>query len=95
MDYDKLKEIEEFANGIGFRAIVADFGYATFGVRTDNFIIEVVYDVARKEYLSEQVYVSTSSMNTDDMDVLKGFKSYVEKAIVIADKLKETKVNGV
>jgi len=96
MNYDKLKEIEEFAKGIGFRARVADFGYATFGVRTDNFIIDIRYDITRTKFsfTTEAVSVSTSSMNTDDMDVLRDFKSYVEKAIVIADKLRETKVNG-
>jgi len=80
---------------MGFKVRIPSNDYASFQVWKNGFCVEVVFDQNRDFFVNETTYISTSAVNSDDLDVLREFTSYVQKAIVLADKLKETKVNGV
>ncbi len=94
MDLEKLDRIGRIAEDMGFEVRIHNISRADFRVWTEGFFVEVVYDSERAFFVDEIVYISTSAVNSDDLDVFREFTAYVQKAIVIADKLKETKVNG-
>jgi hypothetical protein len=94
MDQEKLNRIVNFGEDLGFVVRAHRDNYATFEIRNNDFRIEVVYDAERKQYGRDVAYISTSSLNEDDLNVWRDFTAVIQKAVVLADKLKETKVNG-
>lgn len=95
MDKEKLDRIVKFGEDLGFVVRAHRENYATFEIRNNDYRIEVVYDSERKQYGRDVAYISTSSLNEDNLSVWREFTAVIQKAIVLADKLKETKVNGV
>jgi len=94
MDIEKLDRIGAIAESMGFEVRIQNKDYATFNAWKNGFCVEVVFDKNRELFVNETTYISSSSVNSDDLDVFREFTAYLQKAIVIADKLKETKVNG-
>jgi len=92
MDIENLNTIVKIAETIGFNSNIVNSEYAAFNKRTSNFSVDIVYRV--KTDKENAVYVSSSSVNTDDLDSVKDFSEYVQKAIMLAYILNETKVNG-
>lgn len=94
MDIEKLNRIGTVAESMGFKSRVYGSERAEFDVNVCGGSICIVYDISRRFFTEDIVYISSSAVNSADLDVFREFTAYLQKAIVIADKLKETKVNG-
>jgi hypothetical protein len=94
MDPEKLNRIVLFGEDLGFDVRTQRADYATFERQTHDYNVEVIYDADRSKYGKPVAYVSTSSMNEDNLEVWREFTAWIQKAIVLADKLMGTKVNG-
>ena len=89
MDAGKLKEIAKQAEEMGFQTRVKSDEYVQIRRWVDEYFVEIVYDINRVWAVGSPVFISTSSVNSDNLNTWKEFLDYIEKAIQIAEKLKE------
>ncbi len=88
----QLKNVITFAENLGFRANARDVDHGFFEVNNRDFTVSVGYDfnIITKEY---DIAVSNSSVNSTDIQVIKEFSDYVQKAIILADKFWRESLN--